>query len=297
MKFRIEKKPDFNQWDKLLQANQNILAGNYHFLADLNCKLDVWVYGDYEILIPLATQKKYWLTKAIQPVGIQQTAFLSFIDIHSDVKKNIWETWQKHYSFFEIQCPIPWAPSDFQTRNNFILPLQTDYLTLKKNFTKGRKYEISHFSEQLIATQILSSQVFEFWKQHKHYGDTLLENQVFQLLQALEKNKAIACVGVEKNAELIGCVVLSLDQKRIYNLLSVSSAIGKEFQAQSFAINHVIQKYAGEDKILDFEGSDIPGVASFFKSWGSISVPYAKVYHASKSIQWLKSIKKIKRQK
>jgi hypothetical protein len=39
-------------------------------------------------------------------------------------------------------------------------------------------------------------------------------------------------------------------------------------------INWVIQKYEGENVLLDFEGSSIPSVASFYKKFGATEFPY-----------------------
>jgi len=36
----------------------------------------------------------------------------------------------------------------------------------------------------------------------------------------------------------------------------------------------VIQKYAGQGYTLDFEGSEIPGVATFFRKFGAKNSPY-----------------------
>jgi len=36
----------------------------------------------------------------------------------------------------------------------------------------------------------------------------------------------------------------------------------------------IIEEYAGQKKILDFEGSGIPGVARFFQSFGAVNEPY-----------------------
>jgi len=54
--------------------------------------------------------------------------------------------------------------------------------------------------------------------------------------------------------------------------------------------NELISEYAGTDKVLDFEGSEIPGVARFFKGFGAVKQHYYHL-HINKlplPIRWLK---------
>jgi len=56
--------------------------------------------------------------------------------------------------------------------------------------------------------------------------------------------------------------------KRITYLLPVATKEAKDFGIPSLLINYLIEKYQKLDLILDFEGSMIPNVAVFYRSFG-----------------------------
>jgi len=44
--------------------------------------------------------------------------------------------------------------------------------------------------------------------------------------------------------------------------------MGRSSRANYFFIDQMIQKFADSEKIFDFEGSELPNVAAFFKRFG-----------------------------
>ena len=50
--------------------------------------------------------------------------------------------------------------------------------------------------------------------------------------------------------------------------------MGRQEKAISLIINSMIEKYANTTYIFDFEGSMIPNLASFFKSFGAEKEQY-----------------------
>lgn len=62
--------------------------------------------------------------------------------------------------------------------------------------------------------------------------------------------------------------------KRLVNLMASSNAAGLGEHGMARLLDGVIRHYAGREMVLDFEGSDIPGVATFFRGFGAVRVPY-----------------------
>ncbi len=56
---------------------------------------------------------------------------------------------------------------------------------------------------------------------------------------------------------------------KIYYLFSVVTSEGKQQQAASLLIDHVLKEHEKSNYIFDFEGSMIAGIASFYKSFGA----------------------------
>jgi hypothetical protein len=70
-----------------------------------------------------------------------------------------------------------------------------------------------------------------------------------------------------------------LSNNRITYLYSIVNKHGRDLQAMSLIINSIIQKHSESSFILDFEGSMLPGVAKFIRSFGAQKELY---YHYKK---------------
>ena len=64
------------------------------------------------------------------------------------------------------------------------------------------------------------------------------------------------------------------DENRIYNIMSVSLPSGRDKKAQFYLLDNLIKEFARQNRILDFEGSEIPGIAEFYRKFGSFNQPY-----------------------
>ena len=74
--------------------------------------------------------------------------------------------------------------------------------------------------------------------------------------------------------ELIAAVYLIKFKNRVTLLVSSSNNEGKEKSAMFLIIDHILQKYAGNHFIFDFEGGNVSGLAQFFSGFGAKSVNY-----------------------
>lgn len=72
---------------------------------------------------------------------------------------------------------------------------------------------------------------------------------------------------------LAGAIFMKTDS-RVTFLFSGNSIEGKEKQAMSFMLDKVIRKYAGQDIVFDFEGSDNDQLARFYLGFGGRDVSY-----------------------
>jgi len=60
--------------------------------------------------------------------------------------------------------------------------------------------------------------------------------------------------------------------------LVVNTNESREKRTGYFIVNELIKELAGTKTILDFAGSSIPSIASFMESFGSINVPFYRIY-------------------
>ena len=81
--------------------------------------------------------------------------------------------------------------------------------------------------------------------------------------------------------------VFFITNSRIYYVLAGNDPSGRPIAASHQLINAVIEKYAGKALILDFEGSDIPGIAFFFEGFGAKSEQY--YYLHNNNLPWVQN--------
>ncbi|HTL83176.1 MAG TPA: GNAT family N-acetyltransferase, partial [Bacteroidia bacterium] len=108
--------------------------------------------------------------------------------------------------------------------------------------------------------------------------DTLQEPQydlLRRLLQALDARGRLFPHGVlnEKDELIAGAFFVEANGKVIF-LFSGMNEEGREKGAMYFLIDHFIEQNSQKNLVLDFEGSNDPGLARFYRGFGSKECVY-----------------------
>ena len=112
--------------------------------------------------------------------------------------------------------------------------------------------------------------------------------KLFQLLYS--KQKATTYGVYTKAGQLIASAAFFFSHKRAYYIMVGNHPDGKTLGASHALINTFIKDNAGENLLLDFEGSDIPSLAFFYSSFGAVEEKYSAVRlnRLPAPIKWLK---------
>jgi hypothetical protein len=91
--------------------------------------------------------------------------------------------------------------------------------------------------------------------------------------------------------ELIASAVFLFSHERAYYILVGNHANGRTLGASHALIDAFIKDHAGNNILLDFEGSDIRNLAFFYSSFGSIEEKYCSIKRnlLPGYIKWLKN--------
>lgn len=107
-----------------------------------------------------------------------------------------------------------------------------------------------------------------YLSEDKNYKLTL--NQIETLNKLLySKNKNIHIWGVKVKEQLIAGLVWLKGKNRITYLLPIANPEAKKMGLPTLLVAELISQFSNSDIILDFEGSMIKGVASFYTSFGA----------------------------
>lgn len=162
-------------------------------------------------------------------------------------------------------------------RTNHELSLQPDGKKLRSSYRTDLRRKLRDFpTAELREWKVMDFLAFY----QKHVGPKhQLDDAGFAVLKALtttaRKHNAGKCyhlVGGDGN--VIAAIFHVHHGNRIFNLFAASSPQGYRVHGMARLLDGVIQANAASDLILDFEGSDLPGVAMFFRSFGAKRVEY-----------------------
>jgi hypothetical protein len=171
-------------------------------------------------------------------------------------------------------------------KQNFILPLNSSYQDIYQHYTKDAKrnlrkaFEIEqHITDDVTTEDIREAFMFQ-------YGDRGNTNTLSNEYERFAKNLNVLIeegmafkMGVRTDdGRLLGAAVFARFSNRIYYVFGAPTALGRNHQTPHVIIDAVINRYSNSDLILDFEGSSIPSVASFYKKFSPQNEPFP-LYH------------------
>jgi len=233
--------------------------------------------------MPLPKRKKYGINYIFQPFWIQHLGVFSKSTLSEDNLKLFVDNIPKKIRLIDFN--INFKTDSVSPRVNYILPLKNRYENIFKAFSKLRKRSIKkavknkvllkksdEWDELLNLSKLKSQKAFKMTAAAALKFDTLLK-----MVKKLKKLKIITAY--VKDNELVGGAFFIISKNRITYLFSIINQEGKDLQAISLILNSVIKEYSATEYILDFEGSMLPGVARFIKSFGVQKEIY---YHLKK---------------
>jgi len=291
---------DKTKWDACIDNADNGLVYAYSFYLDAMAKSwDALVLGDYEAVMPLTWNKKYSIHYLYQPpfaacLGIFGNAltaetvneFLKAIP----TKFKYWDIYFNPGNLFKLK------DLDLYERMNYVLSLNDNYEDLYAAFRENIKRNIKK-SEQfrlIINKNIAIAEVITLAREQAGKFSSLTADdyarfeKLFQLFY--NKQKATTYGVYTKEGRLIASAVFFFSHKRAYYIMVGNHPDGKTLGASHALINAFIEDNAGEDLLLDFEGSDIPSLAFFYSSFGAVEEKYSaiKLNRLPGVIKWLK---------
>jgi len=280
---------DKTKWDQCIRRSHNgLIYAESLYLDQIAAHWDGIVLNNYEAVMPLTWKKKLGIKYLYQPSFFQQGGIFSTEDISQDLIVKFLELAAEKFRFAEItlnfkNLPIPKDKLiKSSLRNNFILDLKDSYPELSANHSTYIKQRLKKaYSFPLVyekSTDYKSAiRLYKKLYQERLPSFTDKDYRNFEKLCAiLSENKRVLIRQVyhAETNELLAVVLLLKDKKRLYNMASSLMPAGKKLLANYYLYNEIIREFAGTALVLDFEGSDVPGIAYFYNKFTSTNEPY-----------------------
>ena len=300
IKHLTHDKVDKVKWDACLERAANgLIYSSSYYLDRMSKHWDALVLNDYEAIMPLTWNRKYGFFYLYQPpftacLGIFGNeldaglliAFLNAIPSHF----RYWDIYLNPDNYFN-QAAYP-----LYERVNYFLPLHDSYESLYGRFRENTQRNIKKSVQAgcIVKKDIPVKEVIHLSnKQLGTFSKRVEENfeNIAELYYYLHERKKAITYGVyNPTGKLAASAVFFFDHKRAYYILVGNHRDGKATGASHALLNAFIKDHASQPLILDFEGSDIPGLASYYSSFGSTveKYPGLKLNRLPAPFRWLK---------
>ncbi|MBC8034381.1 MAG: GNAT family N-acetyltransferase [Chitinophagaceae bacterium] len=286
------------QWDACMDASVNRLIYGYSWYLDpIATHWDALVLNDYEAIMPLTWNSKWGIRYLYQPPFTQQLGIFSPLDIPPETVELFLKELRGYFRFSEIFLNYGNIHSGVRQHTNYMLPLNEHYEQIRrgykssliKNLNRCVRFQLQYKKDLDVKTALnLYKQTYNNRTPHVKASDYLHFESL--CLSAQSKGKVLVRAALGEQEQLLAVSVLLLHHQRMYLLQSTTLPEGRKLEANHFLLDSLVREFAGTGVILDFEGSDIPGIAYYYGTFGSVNQPYFFYRHNALPwwIKWLK---------
>lgn len=277
---------DEEHWNRVIASSG--FETIYPYTWYLDACADQWgafVMEDYECIMPVAFRKKIGMRYTYQPVYCQQLGVFSGKRIDVEIIRMFLHALEKKFGMGDYalnEGNMIGEEQGFEVTDNmnYVLPLDKDHAALRRNYTencrrnlkRAERYNLQ-FTEEVGIDEIISLK--------KNSGTAPQNNSHYayikSLLMKMKSLDKIRIFGAREENHLVAAAVFAFSNQRGIFLLSVSSEAGKEHRAMFMVVDQFIRMHAGKLPKLDFEGSNLPSIARFFRGFGAKPEVYQRI--------------------
>lgn len=288
IQFLSRKGLDAKAWDIAIRRSPEGLPYAYSWYLDAVAgnQWSALVAGDYQWVMPLPWNRKLLgIRQVYQPAFCQQlgvfggeidpTIWLAFVEAIPASFRYV----RLHLHDYGGMAFAKKTSNGWRPRTNYVLSLDAPFEEIKKSFSKSlgkrlRKAErqldftcegspeelISFYRKELESKVPLAPASYQYLPQLFHQ---LLDREMAKIYQV--RNGA---------GEKVAMGIFPETAQRIINLFGASNDQGRALFGMHFLLAKVIESHSQQNLLFDFEGSEVPGVAEFFASFGPQDQPY-----------------------
>lgn len=278
---------DKEQWDNCIKNSPGTKPYAYSWYLDIiSPGWQALVDDDYDSVFPLPGFSRLGIQYIATPVFLQQLGSFS-PDNPSEKILEFLDYMPASFKLIDlcITEKIESPGYKITEKVNFELDLSKPYETIFNNFSKHCKRNIETSSKKIpeLVTDIKPDELIDLFIQNKGKEINGIKPRDYLRLKNLMNfciiNKKGKLIGVrEGSKKLIFGIFLIETRGNKTILFVVNTPKSRERRIGYYLVNELIKNHASTRTTLDFAGSSIPSIASFFESFGSTPVPYYRIY-------------------
>lgn len=271
------------KWDTCIANSSNGLIYAYSYYLDTMA--NEWyglIINDYASVLPIAIKKKFGFSYCYMPAFMQQLGFIGKQDFDVEATTKAIINFVKYGSpYLNFSNEYFASKNNCTSLSNYIIALDKNYAEIKSNYKKSIDYSLSKAAKVQL-NYVVDENIAEAIELYKTYNQQNMQHvkaddyqNLQKLLTQLEQTQQILIRKATNNKkELLSIVLLLKDNKRYYNLINYTTEEGRKSEANYFLYDNILQELSEQNMLFDFEGSNIPGVKSFYEKFGAINQPF-----------------------
>jgi hypothetical protein len=295
---------DTVQWDQCIaNAANGLLYAHSFYLDHMAGEWDALVLGDYEAVMPLTGRKKFGISYLCQPFVTSPLGVFSSKPIDKALMEMFINGIPDKFKLIDIDLNVAnncLDESYVTQRRNYVLPLTGSYDELQQNYNRHARRKLRKAQEaglqiaEGIAVEKIAALSYAMMTEKDKVPMEDYEKfiQLFNTISPfVESCNTVAAL--DADGEIIASDINIVYKKRIYSILAGNVPRSNECGGFYFVLDSMIKKYAGTGYLLDFEGSDVPGVAFLFECLGGQLTwyPHVAINKLSPVLRWVKRSK------
>lgn len=281
IKYLTQKEINRQAWDHCLDESSPSLIQAYSWYLDIICKnWDALVCeenGKYVACFPVPWKRKAGIKYVYPPYFAQQ---LGLFSQQKFLVEPFLHELNAKFSFVELY--LNYNNEGFGSpKTNLILNLNHDYNDLYSNFNKNHQRNLKKAENNSLFIEKTNNiqSVIELFKNNRGKKVKNLRKSDYKIFESCclavaKKGECKILKVFSTSKELLAGGIFFIHQNRITFVFSGLSEEGKKMGALFLLINHIIMEYQNSPFILDFEGSENPGIKSFYEGFGATHQPY-----------------------
>lgn len=278
---------DKNRWD---DAIHHALNGNIYALSwylDTVCKeWEALVTSDYSIIMPLTAKRKYGFNYLYRPLLSQQLGIFSSHDLKNEDVLDFFDSLPDKYRLVEIALnknnPSTIPGFSCSSHSSYELSLALDYKDINSQYSQNNRRNARKAPVMGITFKsgVDKESFLDLLEQDTGKGAKVIKKagnySIFKQLldQMIKRENGIIMGAYDSNNKLLAAVLFGVSRATYYYLVPVNTDAGRGAGALFGLIDAFIQDKSKSQQILDFEGSDIPGLARFYAGFGAQKITY-----------------------
>ncbi len=284
-------------WDECIaKAAKPMIYATSWYLDIVAPGWDALVQGNYYAVMPLPKRQKFGVNYLFQPNFVQQLGIFCPSEVNME---DFIDEIPAKFKYIDINfneandIPQYYYPDD---NANILLSINNTYDVLQKLFAENVQRNLKKSRSAGFECVPLTGPdvIIDLFKENrgKKIGYTDADYTMLKALYNAASQRGLCeALGIkDEEGEICGGGIYFKSYNRYIFIFSGNNSKARDRGAMHLLMASFIEKHAGEDVYLDFEGSNNQSLARFYKSFGGFKTSYKKliINRLPLLLRWLK---------